>query len=139
MSGVVVFDPAAFVAMYPAFAAYNTASPTGLQGYFDMTALYLNNTPRSNVRDLTVRKQLLWLLVAHLAQLSGVTAVGGVGSTAQQVGRVSQGSEGTVSASFDAGPVTNSQAWYMQTQYGAMYWAATSNFRSMRYVAPRRC
>lgn len=138
MTGVVIFDSSAFCEMYPQFSAYNSASPTGLQGHFDLTALYLNNSPRSPVRNLAARQQLLWLLTAHLATLAGVLTPGGAGSSATQVGRISQAAEGTVSASFDAGPVTANSAWFMQTQYGAMYWQGTANFRQMRYVPPTR-
>jgi len=138
MTGVVVFNRAAFVVKFPAFAAYNTANPTGLQMFFDSTALLLNNTTTSRVHDLTKRALLLDLLTAHLAQLGGV--LNAAGAAQNPVGRVSSASEGSVSASFDAGPVTNSQAWYLQTQYGALYWQATALFRAFRYSPNnRRC
>ncbi len=138
MSGVVVFDAAAFVAKYSAFASYNTANPGGLQMFFDMTALYLNNTPTSRVASLTKRALLLDMLTAHLAQLGG--ALDAAGSGAKPVGRVSSASEGGVSASFDVGPQTASSAWWQQTPYGAMYWTATAIYRQFRYAPNnRRC
>jgi hypothetical protein len=131
--GVVVFDPAAFVQQYPAFAAYNTAHPTGLQGYFNTAALYLSNKDSSRVADVATRATLLNLLVAHLAQLDGVTTPAGQGSQSQMVGRVSSATEGSVTVQTQmAAP--GSAAWYMQTQYGATYWQATARYRSMRYV-----
>jgi hypothetical protein len=144
MSGVVVFDPAAFVLAYPAFAAYNSAHGGSLQFYFDTAAqLYVNNTPGSIVTNVTTRKLLLWMVTAHLAQLAGVAgrtgAAAGASNAANQVGRISQASEGTVSASFDSGPVLQGQAYWMQTQYGAQYWSATSIYRTFRYRGPRRC
>lgn len=138
MSGVVTFNPAAFVAQYPVFAAYNTASPNGLQNYFNMTTPFLNNTVNSRVSDVVLRAQLLNMLVAHLAQLDGVLTPEGQGSTAQQVGRISDATEGSVKASFAMPGATANAAWYLQTQYGAMFWAATAPIRTMRYVRPCR-
>ncbi len=134
MSGVVVFDATAFVARFPAFAAYNTVNPGALQSYFDMATLYLNNTSSSLVRDLIKRAIFLNLLTAHIAQLAGVTQPAGAGSTAGQVGRVASATEGSVSASFAMEGVGANSAWYAQTQYGAMYWAAIAPYRGMRYV-----
>lgn len=132
--GVVVFDAAAFVAQYPAFAAYNTANPTGLQRYFNTATLYLSNKESSRVSDVTTRAMLLNLLVAHLAQLDGVTTAAGQGSSAQMVGRVSSATEGSVTVQTQMQAAPGSAAWYMQTQYGATYWEATAKYRSMRYV-----
>lgn len=134
--GAVVFDPAAFVVRYPQFASLPAAT---LQAMFDeAAALYLNNTGSSIVRDLNTRAMLFNLIVAHIATLSGVATPSGAGSTATQVGRVSSASEGSVSASLDAGPTTQASAWWMQTQYGASFWKATAAYRTMRYVPPRR-
>lgn len=144
MSGVVAFDAAAFVVAFPAFAAYNAAHVGGLQFYFDSAAtLHINNTPASRVSSLPARRILLWLVTAHLAQLAGVADAGtpstGAKSAGNRVGRVSSGSEGGVKADFDAGTATASSAYWMQTQYGAQYWAATARYRSFRYSAPARC
>lgn len=133
-TGVVTFDPIAFVAQYPAFSAYNIAQPNGLQTYFNMTTPLLNNTCNSRISDLVLRSQLLNLLVAHMAQLDGVLTPQGQGSTAQQVGRVSSATEGSVSAALAMPGVSANSAWYMQTQYGALYWQLTAPIRSMRYV-----
>lgn len=55
---------------------------------------------------------------------------------ARPVGRTSNASEGSVSAGFDY-PVGSSAsaAFFTQSQYGAMFWQATSGLRSFRYVA----
>lgn len=135
-AGAVVFDPVAFVARYPQFA--NAGTPL-LQALFDeAAALYLNNSARSIVRDLGERSVLLNLIVAHLATLSGVLTPAGQGSTATQVGRVASASEGSTSASLDMGPQDGRASFWMQTQYGAQYWSATAQYRTMRYVLPRR-
>lgn len=132
---VVVFDPAAFIVRYSQFA---NVSVQLLQAFFDeASALYLNNSPRSIVRDLGERSILLNYIVAHLATLSGVLTPAGQGSTATQVGRVASASEGSVSASMDMGQQSKNAAFWMQTQYGAMYWQATAQYRTMRYILPR--
>lgn len=138
MSGVVVFDSAAFVAQYPAFAAYNTAHSTGLQGYFDTATLFLNNTASSFVQVVARRSQLLNMLVAHLATLDGVLTAAGQGSQAGRVGRLASASEGSVSTSFDNGSQSAGAAFYQQTQYGSTYWNATAPYRTFRAVG-RRC
>lgn len=126
--GVVVFDPFAFKIRYPEF---NAVSNQQLSLIFDDATLYLSNLPNSPVRCLSRRAQLLNMLVAHIGFLSGVLTPG---SGAQPVGRVSQASEGSVSASFDYNPATpGSGPWYQQTQYGASFWQATSSLRGMRY------
>lgn len=134
MTGVVVFDPAAFVARYPVFATFNAAFPGALQGYFDTATLFLNNTACSVVGDINRRAILLNMLVAHLLQLDGVLTPGGSGSSGGQVGRVSGATEGSVSAQFAMEGVTANSAYFMQTQYGAQYWYATAPYRTMHYV-----
>lgn len=135
-TGAVVFDPAAFVVRYPQFA---TVGAPLLQAFFDEAGtLYLNNSDYSIVRDMGKRAILLNLIVAHLATLSGVLTPAGQGSTATQVGRVSSASEGSVSASMDMGQQSKAAAFWLQTQYGAQYWQATAEYRTMRYVLPRR-
>ena len=135
-TGAVVFDPAAFVARYPQFATVDAGL---LQAFFDEAGtMYLTNNAYSIVRDLTKRAMLLNLIVAHLATLSGVLTPSGQGSTATQVGRVASASEGSVSASMDMGQQPKAAAFWLQTQYGAQYWQATAEYRTMRYVLPRR-
>ena len=65
----VVFDPAAFKARYPEFAA--VAAPT-LAACFDEAGLYLSNTDNSPVQNLTRRATLLNMLTAHVAYIGGL-------------------------------------------------------------------
>lgn len=140
MDGVVIFDEARFLMRYPQFAPYATANPGFLQMVFDeVTALYIKNTPGSIVRDVTTRALLINYIIAHVLQLSGVLTAGGAGSTAGQVGRLSSATEGSVTVSLDM-PGSVSGAWWMQTAYGAAYWAATAQYRTFRYAqAPSTC
>lgn len=125
----VVFDPAAFKARYPEFAA--VADPT-LAACFDEAGLYLSNADNSPVQNLTRRTTLLNMLTAHVAYIGGLLSADGM---PRPVGRVSQASEGSVSAAFEGVPPTpGSGAWFQQSQYGAAFWQATSSLRGMRYI-----
>jgi hypothetical protein len=132
--GVVVFDPAAFIASYPMFS---TVATNTLTANFGVATLYLNNSCCSVVTDANVRQSLLNLLTAHVTAL--FNGVGGA-APAGIVGRIAQATEGSVSVAAEySSQVSQSQAWYLQTAWGAAYWAATVNYRGMRYVAaPRR-
>lgn len=125
---IAVFDAAAFKTRYPVFAAVPDAT---LSAYFDDAGLYLSNTDTSPVQDIARRTKLLWLLTAHIAVLEGVlsTQPGPAG-----VGRTSSATEGSVSVSLDyLAPTPGSGPWFNQTQYGAMFWQATTSLRGFRY------
>lgn len=128
--GVVAFDYAAWSLRFPELAG--NISPALAQECFEDACLVLNNTAYSPVRDLSRRARLLALLTAHIAQLGLPTSAGGNG--AGVVGRVASATRGSVSISTDAGPQTASSAWFMQTQYGAMFWQLTAFLRQMRLM-----
>lgn len=124
----VAFDYAAWAARYPEFGA--TVSQPQAQECFLDACVYLNNTDTSVVQDLAVRARLLNMLTAHVAQLTYGSAIQPKSSL---VGRVESATEGSVSVTAKyAEPGSN--AWYLQTQYGASYWQATAPFRTFRYV-----
>lgn len=124
MSGVVVFDPVEFRALYPTIQATDEQ----LEMYFEMAETFLDNTKCSVVKDLGARKRLLYLLVAHIATLTGQAEQGN-----NVVGRVSSATEGTVSIGLDYGTMGNNERWYLQTPWGAMYWQLTKKYRSAVY------
>ena len=127
---VVIFNPAAFVARYPEFAA---VSSTRLTALFVEASLYLSNTDASPVSDPVRRAVLLNMLTAHVSYLNGDLSADG---QARPVGRVSQAGEGSVSAVFEGVPPTpGTGAYFQQSQYGAAFWQATSNLRGFQYVA----
>jgi len=132
-TGVVEFDPISWNTRYPELAAF--VNPTLAQAYFAEATLYLDNTPCSIVpysdADPTTRPMLLNMLTAHIAALNA--ALNGTASS-PLVGRISSGTEGSVSVQTDNQYPPGSVQWYQQTKYGAAYWAATGRFRSMRYV-----
>lgn len=121
--GIVVFNYATWSATYPNFA---DVPPTQVDGFFLVAETILDNTACSPVVNLTIRANLLNLLVAHIAQLFGPSA-------SPLVGRISNASEGSVSVGTDMGTQPPGAAWYMQTQYGALYWTATAPYRTARY------
>lgn len=126
------FDAPTFLLRFPVFQALSTAL---LQLYFNEACVLLDPTEASVVKDAGQRQALLHLLVAHLAQLNGGTeTTANAQASAGLVGRISSASQGSVSVSADYGAVTNAQAWYAQTPYGAQYWVMTARYRSLRYV-----
>lgn len=124
---VVIFDPEAFKLRYPAFAG---VSDEVLQGCFDDATLYLSNKDCSIVQDIDKRRQLLWMLTAHLAYLGG--ALNPAGGGALPVGRMSSATEGSVSISSEYNAPW-SAAWFAQSSWGAAFWQATLSLRSFRY------
>lgn len=122
---VVVFDETAFKARYPEFSALTSAV---LSAYFTEATIYLNNTEASPVTDEAQRAILLNMLVAHIAFLDSSSS-----ANSGLVGRIASATEGSVSVTTDVGPMTGSQAWFMQSRYGAAYWQATAPYRTFRY------
>lgn len=137
MSGtcVVPFVFADWAARYPELVAPTETPPgtgttTAVQAADDfvLAGLYLNNTPCSAVQNIPMRTILLYMLTAHIAALAARQAAEPDGNAI--VGRISDGTQGSVSVSADMGTVTVNQAWFLQTQYGASFWQATIQFRA---------
>lgn len=127
----VVFSPTAFFATYPEFSAVDPSRATLMFTIAEQSLL--DNTDNSPVMDINFRTQLFYMLVAHMLLIYGAPTPTQPVNTPP--GRLSNATEGTVSTSFDY-PTTDknaSMAWYVQTKYGAMYWAATVMFRSAQY------
>jgi hypothetical protein len=133
----IVFDYATWAATFPELANVNSAQAGS---YFDMATLYFNNAGWQ--ASLPQAPALLNLLTAHIAALfapqdqQGNPSSAGPAQSPNVVGRIESANQGSVSVQLDIGDVTKgspSQAWYMQTKYGAAYWYATAQFRSARY------
>lgn len=129
--GVVEIDLTEFRAAYPEFATVGDAAITM---NFGLATLIVDNSCCSIVSDANVRQSLLYLLTAHLtalAQGAGGSSPSGI------VGRVNDATEGSVSVSAEyASVISQSMAYFIQTQYGALFWQLTSPYRTMRYVPP---
>ncbi len=131
--GVVTFDANVFKALYPEFS---TVLAAALNLNFAYAEFILNNTCRSIVVDANKRETLLNVLVAHLtALLQGVNGQPPSGV----VGRINSASQGTVSMTAEFLATLNEQ-WYLQTQWGALFWQLTAQYRTFRYIpAPAQC
>lgn len=134
----VTFNYANWAATFPQFAALNEQQVTGL--ILPIAEIYCRNDGGGPVSKAETQTVLLNLMVAHVAQLmfgpngTGISGTGGSGI----VGRVSSATEGSVSVSAEF-PTTPNNAWFLQTEFGAMFWQAASAYRTMRYIpGPRR-
>lgn len=132
----VTFDYNAWVAAFPEFSG---VSQPQAATYADLATLYFDNSGWPG--NLPQAQSLLNLLTSHIAWLSAPRDVNGNPSATGQaaspiVGRINSATEGSVTVSSDMGDAnagSPSQAWYMQTKYGAMYWAAMAQFRTAVY------
>lgn len=129
--GSVVFSAEEFLDSYPQFTQ---VSPAALQGNFSLACLLLDNSSASVVQDAPTRQYLLYLLTCHIsALLNGVDGEPPAGT----VGRISDATQGSVSVRAEwASSVSNSEAFYIQTQWGAMAWQMMAQYRTARYVPP---
>ena len=133
-AGVVVFDYNRFVSAFPAFAGVNTDT---LERMWITAGLLFRNNWTSPEPDMPTRAYLLGLLTAHIATLFAGPpgSPGGMYGGGGMVGRINSKSVDGVSVSADGFPgVTGTQSWYLQTQYGALFWKATAAYRTMHYV-----
>lgn len=131
MGVIVAFDYVKWIARYPEFAS--VTQPVA-QGYFDEASIYHANDGGGPIRTEAIQLALLNMVTAHLAKMNAVIN----GEPASDlVGRVSNATEGSVSVQADMGNVpAGSQAWWLQTKYGAGYWAATAAWRTANYRTP---
>lgn len=122
------FDYGTWALLYPDLARC-VSEPQG-QAFFLQSGLYLDNSECSPVSNLAQRQMLYYLLVAHLAQLNAQAASGN-----NLVGPIQQAQEGSVSVTVKLPDARGLEFWFLQTPYGAQYWAATGPYRTMQYVA----
>lgn len=126
---VAVFDYSAWAKKFPEF---NCVGPGLVEEYWETATLFLDNTDCSPVQDVDKRTRFLGLITGHLLKLFLPEDMGGM---AGAVGRVSQATQGSVSVTLEfAQAKTQLQAFWNQTQYGALYWAATAYLRTAFYV-----
>lgn len=135
-SPAVTFDYKTWVARYPEF----TGVPQELaQLYFNEAGLYCANES-CNPAYPSILPTLLNQLTAHIAWLNAPRGANGQPAAAGQpasplVGRINSASEGSVSVSVENSFEPGTPQWFQQTKYGAAYWAATAQYRTMHYAA----
>lgn len=132
--GVVQFDNSEFIAVWPEFTGIASGRN---QVAFNFATLLLNNSCGSVVDDANIRMGLLYLLTAHVGFLINGTndGAGKITPPYQVVGRLASATEGSVSAATEySSQISQSEAFYIQSKYGALYWQITSVYRTMHYV-----
>lgn len=134
--GIVQFDFAEFATVWPEFAGIHNAQG---QNAFNLATLLLNNSCGSLVQDANLRLSLLYMLTAHVAFLVYGTndGAGIINPPPGIVGRIASATEGSVTVAAEySSEVGQSMAFYIQSKYGAMFWEATSVYRTARYIPP---
>lgn len=128
----VQFDYTSWVATFPQFASLSQTQV--VNGALPLAETYHANDGSGPVSSADIQTNLLNLMVAHVCQL-----LYGINGQAPSgvVGRISNASEGSVSVGTDF-PTTPNNAWFLQTQFGAMYWQMTAVYRNMRYIPSNR-
>lgn len=136
MPGVVVFNLAEFIGIWPEFTGVSGGAAGAM---FNLATLNLSNCCKSPVPNPAVRQSLLYMLTAHLLYMFTPGTWNANTPRNGFVGRISSASEGSVSVSAEF-PATPNAAWFLQTQYGTLFWQTTSSVRTAHYVpAPRGC
>jgi hypothetical protein len=135
----IVFDPAAFRAAYGTFAGCSDAQ---LQEYFTIAGTVCWNSVRNPAYCTTgLLATLMNLATAHVAWLFAPRDAMGNPSSAGAaaspiVGRINSASEGSVSVGAEwNGSGSPSEAWWLQSPWGATWWQATAQFRQAVYLA----
>lgn len=142
---VIPYEDADFKALFPEFS--NCTPQQGQSWFLQAGALCANAASNPLVRQAGgsnwMLQQALYLLTAHIGyidaprdQNGNPTGQQGAGSVSQVVGRISSASQGSVSVSTDMQAAsTFSEAYFMQTKYGARYWELTKSIRTFQYFA----
>lgn len=138
--GVVQFSAPEFVALYPEFTGLTLAQQ---QNAFNDAQLLLDNTCGSAVQDANKRLILLYTLTAHVAFLLCGTndGAGNVNPPPGVVGRINSAGQGSVNVGAEySSDVGESEAYFIQTKYGAKYWQQTVGYRlGGHYIPPPQC
>lgn len=130
MGVIVSFVYSQWAARYPELQP-SVPEPLATE-YFNEATLYLANDGSGRVKTTTAQLALLNMLTAHIAQLN--VSINGVAPN-NAVGRVSNATEGSVSATLENDYPPGSPQWYQQTKYGAAFWAASASYRTALYRA----
>lgn len=119
-------------------------SQPAAQNFFNIATLFVNNKlgPVKCPETLT---SLLYLATAHLAFLlsprdnSGNPSSSGTNPAPTIVGRISSATEGSVTVQTEfAAQIPMAAAWWLQSQWGAMFWQATAIYRVAKYFPGTR-
>lgn len=128
MGVVVQFNVVKWRELFPQFNNITSEQITDL--IYPIATAYCNNSGSGPVNDTNIQTQLLNLMVAHIAQLLFGSTTAPANTTL--VGRINSAGEGSVNVGTDF-PTTPSNAWFVQTQYGAAYWQMVLPYRLGHY------
>lgn len=132
--GIVQFEATEFNTLYPNFAGLDAGVE---QTAFNDAQFLLNNSCASRVQDANQRLILLYKVTAHVLILNAGENDGNGNVTTPQgiVGRIASAAEGSVNvASEYSSTVGQSEAFFIQTKYGAQFWQMTAQYRTMHYI-----
>lgn len=136
---VITFDLPTWTSLYPEFSAC-----TAIQGqaWFNRASrIFANDAGNPANRDAGAMSDLLYMLTSHIAWLSAPRDNNGNPAATGKppspiVGRINTASEGSVSVGAEwNGSGSPSEAYFLQTRYGAEFWQATTKYRRGFYVA----
>lgn len=103
---------------------------------FVLAQLYQANDGCGPINDCTLALTLMYLMISFIAVLTypttGPTATPDPASPL--VGRVSNATEGSVSVAAQYEQPPGTAQFFAQNQWGALWWSATSQFRTFRYA-----
>jgi hypothetical protein len=126
----VQFSAEEFVALYPEFTGLTNIV---MMNSFNDATLLLDNSCASAVQDANKRLLYLYTLTAHCLLIDRGTndGEGDVGTAQGIVGRIDNAAEGSVSVSASYNnDVSQSEAYFIQTKYGAKFWQQTASYRA---------
>ena len=134
--GVIIPEPdyATWLVRYPRFNPTGGSQPVSqplYSQYFADAQMYQANNGAGPIRDANTATRLMMMMIAHIAAMNTPSASGAQPSGL--VGRISSASEGSVSVSVENNYGPGTVQWYQQTEYGSNWWAATAQYRTMRY------
>ncbi|WP_063653388.1 DUF4054 domain-containing protein [Candidatus Arsenophonus triatominarum] len=128
---VVAFDVFEFREQYP---LYRKVKDEQLKMLFDFAQALFDNANFSLEQAIPKRKSLLYLLTAHLCDITFGDDNGNGSGVSGMIGRVANAAEGSVSVSLDVGQgLPYSQAWYFQSKWGQLFWQLTKPYRMFAY------
>jgi uncharacterized protein DUF4054 len=136
MGIIVSFNYAQWTSRYPEFAGISSDAATT---YFDEAQIYVRNDGGGPVKTASVQSALLNMVTAHLAALYSPQTLGTPNSSGSSpasplVGRIASATEGSVTVAADMPDQPGTAAWWNSTKYGASFWNASKQYRTMRYL-----
>lgn len=134
--GVIIPEPpyATWLVRYPQFNPSGGSQPVSsalYSQYFADAQMYQANNGAGPISDTNTATRLMMMLISHIAAMETASALGVAPSPL--VGRISNASEGSVSVGTDNQYPPGTPQWYQQTKFGSDWWAATAQYRTMRY------